>query len=320
MRKLTAFGWLVAAFAVMPAQAVEIPSGSPFDARIQHVKYNAGDVVTVRAVTGLGGRIVFGEGEEIKDVATGFTEGWELRDRANVLYVKPQSVKLDDGTVRQPKEGEWDTNLMVKTMVGDTPRFYDFDLKLIGQADTKDKSGDKSYASVESRRASFRVVFEYPDEQAAKSKAERERKVANAASNYANAPKNWDYTMQAGKSSSEILPTMAYDDGRFTFLRFAPDRPLPAVFEVAEDKSESVVNWHIEQNDLLVIHSLAREFVLRHGTAVVSVYNEGYGRVGLGPIDGTSIPSLKRSVKADAEEVVKSQGKKKPVAHEENGQ
>lgn len=74
--------------------------------------------------------IVFAADEEVLDVASGFTQGWEFSDRRNILYVKPKSIKTGNGQeaiVMAPEARKWDTSLMVTT----NRRMYDFDLKLL---------------------------------------------------------------------------------------------------------------------------------------------------------------------------------------------
>ena len=48
------------------------------------------------------------------------------------------------------------------------------------------------------------------------------------------------------------MPTLVFDDGRFTYFRFPGNRPVPAVFAVLADDSETVVNTRM-QDDLLVV-------------------------------------------------------------------
>ncbi|MBD4491539.1 TrbG/VirB9 family P-type conjugative transfer protein, partial [Xanthomonas citri pv. citri] len=108
---------LAAVLVSVPAFAMDVPSSSRFDNRIQYVNYNVGDVVLVRALPGLGVRIVFAPGENIVDVGTGFSQGWEFRKSGNILFLKPKSVKTggNDGQVMAPEAGKWNTNLMVTT-------------------------------------------------------------------------------------------------------------------------------------------------------------------------------------------------------------
>jgi P-type conjugative transfer protein VirB9 len=266
------------------AFAIDVPQGSKFDSRIQYVDYNPGDVVVVRAVPGLGARIVFGPGESILDVASGFTQGWEFADRRNILYVKPKSIKGENQQPSMsPEAGKWDTNLMVTTNV----RMYDFDLRLL--------PGSNRGRAPSDQRIAYRVEFRYPADDAAKAKLAAEKQRAQAKLDAKPAPRNWNYSMQVGKKSESIVPTMAYDDGRFTYLQFPNNRDFPTVFIVAPDKSESIVNTTVEK-DVLVIHRVSPELVLRLGNAVVGIYNDSFDLDGVPPTNGTTVPGVKRVI------------------------
>ncbi|MEW1489986.1 P-type conjugative transfer protein VirB9 [Escherichia coli] len=283
---------LACAFGSTAALAVDVPSSSRYDNRIQYVNYNPGDVVLVRALPGLGARLVFGPDEEILDVASGFSQGWEFSDRRNILYVKPKSIKQGENQILSPKAGDWDTNLMVTT----NKRMYDFDLKLMASAGSDGKP-------VPNQRVAYRVQFLYPGEARAKERAEERKRAAQAKLDVTPPPMNWHYSMQIGDKSEGIAPTMAYDDGRFTYLRFPNNRDFPAAFIVAADKTESLVNSHIDPNtpDVLVIHRVSPELVLRLGNAVVGVYNESYDPDGLPPTNGTTVPGVQRVIKSGEE-------------------
>lgn len=270
--------------------AADIPQGSKFDNRIQYVNYNAGDVVVVRSIAGTGSRLVFSANETILDVASGFSQGWEFSDRNNVLYIKAKSLKGENGMAPMPPEaGKWDTNLMVKTNL----RLYDFDLKLL--------SGSSSARVPANQQIAYRVEFKYPEEEAALAKQHEEKKKAQAKLDAESEPRNWNYSMQIGDASDNIAPTMAYDDGRFTYLKFPNNRDFPAAFLVASDKSESLVNSHIDpaKPDVLVIQRVSREMVLRLGNAVVGIYNDSFDADGIPANDGTTVPGVKRILRAE---------------------
>ncbi|WP_281661159.1 P-type conjugative transfer protein VirB9 [Microvirgula aerodenitrificans] len=277
---------LVAAFSAV--NAADVPQGSRFDNRIQYVNYNAGDVVVVRAVAGLGTRVVFAPGETILDVASGFTQGWEFSDRRNILYIKAKSLKGEQGQPPMtPESGKWDTNLMVTTNL----RMYDIDLHLL-----PGNNSGKAPAS----RVSYRVEYKYPADELAAARALAEKDAAQARLDAKPAPRNWNYSMQIGEASDNIAPTMAYDDGRFTYLKFPNNRDFPAAFLVAADKSESLVNSHIDPDmpDTLVLQRVAKAMVLRLGTAVVGVYNDAFDPDGVPATEGTTIPGVKRVIKS----------------------
>ncbi|MEO7007954.1 MAG: TrbG/VirB9 family P-type conjugative transfer protein, partial [Caldimonas sp.] len=102
-----------------------------------------------------------------------------------------------------------------------------------------------------------------------------------------------------GKASGDIVPSLVFDDGRFTYLRFSGNREVPAVFNVLADGSETLVNTRME-GDLLVVDRVSRQLMLRSGAAVVGLWNEAFDPEGVPPQDGTTVPGVRRELKADA--------------------
>jgi P-type conjugative transfer protein VirB9 len=274
--------------------AADEPQGSKFDNRIQYVNYNAGDVVVVRTVAGIGTRIVFAPNETVLDVASGFTQGWELAHRRNILYIKAKSIKTDQNSpTKSPEPGAWDTNVMVTTNL----RMYDLDLKLLSGSNNSGKPPSD-------QRISYRVEFRYPADNQAAEDALASKNRKKAALEVKPNPNNWNYSMQIGDLSENIAPTMAYDDGRFTYLKFPNNRDFPSAFLVALDKTESLVNSHIDPAfpDTLVLHRVSKEMVLRLGKAVVGIYNDSFDPDGIPPVEGTTVPGVKRTIKAGGNE------------------
>lgn len=110
---------------------------------------------------------------------------------------------------------------------------------------------------------------------------------------------NTRYAIAEGAASADIVPTLIFDDGRFTYLRFPGNQEVPAVFHVLGDGSESVVNARME-GDLLVVDRVSRRLMLRAGSAVVGVWNEAFDLTGRPPEDGTTVPGVQRVLKAEA--------------------
>lgn len=272
------------------AMAVNVPQGSKFDNRIQYVNYNSGDVVVIRAVAGIGLRLVFAPNETILDVASGFTQGWEFSDRRNILYIKAKSIKGDENQPPMaPKPGQWDTNLMVTTNL----RLYDLDLHLLPGSNNSGKASSH-------QRLCYRVEFKYPLEEQAAAKALADKQQAEAKLDVQPEPRNGNYSMQVGDDSENIAPTLAFDDGRFTYLRFPNNRDFPSAFLVAPDKTEVLVNSHIDSAmpDTLIIQRVAKEIVLRLNQAVVGIYNDNFDADGIPADQGTTIPGVKRVLKS----------------------
>jgi len=300
------------ASACIAVPAAEVPQGSKYDGRIQHVDYNPGDVVVVNAVAGIASRLVFAPGEKILDVASGFTQGWEFSDRRNILYIKAKSIKGESGQPPMlPIPCRWNTNLMVTTNL----RMYDIDLHLLppastpragaaAPAKTKTTPAGRAKAGTECSRGgariTYRVEFRYPADEASAAQTAAEKARLSAKLEAKPQPRNWNYSMQVGDDSDNIAPKAAYDDGRFTYLRFPNNRDFPAAFLAGPDGSESLVNSHVDRDDpgMLVLHRVSPRVVLRLGKSVVAVYNDSFDADGLPSKDGTSVPGVKRILKS----------------------
>jgi type IV secretion system protein VirB9 len=110
---------------------------------------------------------------------------------------------------------------------------------------------------------------------------------------------NTQYSVAEGAGSQDIVPTLVFDDGRFTYLRFPGNREIPAVFHVLGDGSETLVNARMEE-DLLVVDRVSRRLMLRAGSAVVGLWNEAFDLDGKPPGDGTTVPGVQRVLRADS--------------------
>ncbi len=252
--------------------ALDIPVQSRFDSNIQTTRYNAQDVVELTAYPGYVTHVVFDSDEKILKVMSGFLGAWETSSEGNNLFIKARSVtgKSVDAegkevkTEVKPTPAKWQTNLVVVT----NKRYYTFLLKL-------------GAGTAGERQNTYRLTFSYPEEIArraaeakARAQADESRQVKENA-----AARNWDYAMQVGKDSRDIAPVAAWDNGVFTFLKFAKKSEIPAVFYVAPDGQETLTNTHVEpEQNLVVIHRLGRQFVLRLDKAVVGVLNQGFDK------------------------------------------
>lgn len=104
---------------------------------------------------------------------------------------------------------------------------------------------------------------------------------------------NAQYALATGPASDDLVPTLVFDDGRFTYLRYPPGQAVPAVFEVLGDGSETLVNTHMDA-DLLVVDRVARQLMLRAGQAAVGIWNDAFTSQGLATETGSTVPGLRR--------------------------
>jgi type IV secretion system protein VirB9 len=82
---------------------------------------------------------------------------------------------------------------------------------------------------------------------------------------------NWKYSYTGDAS---LAPVTVFDNGQFTFFKFKDggSSRLPSVFIVDKHQNETLVNYHM-QGSYLVVNAVAKEFTLRDGETVTSIYN-----------------------------------------------
>ncbi len=291
--------WLaVATIALVPmvCMAGQTPKPGKYDARIKHVIYNAQDVVRIIGHYGYSTHIEFAQGEKIENVALGDSLAWEVAPIGNDLFVKP----------REPKAT---TNMTVLT----NKRVYNFILTA-----NKEKSPHN-------HNLFFQVTFRYPAQKAAKAQAaalaEAREKAARQTKKMlavtAHNPRNWDYY---ARGDDAVTPTMVWDDGTYTYMEFAGNRDMPAVFVVDGadgTKGEALVNTHVEECTLaqptecprdtgvtggstIVVHRTAPKFILRRGQLVAAIINKSYDPAGVANRTGTFSPHVRRIIKKGA--------------------
>lgn len=188
------------------AHAATLPSGGSKDIRIRTAVYDPDQVFVVETDLRFATTIRFAEGERFTAVIAGDTESFEinpLADLGNVIAIKPHVA----GAV---------TNLTVLT----NRRSYAFELR---EGTIKGRTG-----------RFYEVRFRYPEDE--RKKAARSASFAKAF----QAPKNYAYAV-SGKADFE--PASVYDDGRFTYFRFAEGTRQPAIFKAGKDGRERTVNW-----------------------------------------------------------------------------
>jgi type IV secretion system protein VirB9 len=84
--------------------------------------------------------------------------------------------------------------------------------------------------------------------------------------------RNHAYSYQG---SAKALPLQMFDDGQSTYFAFGHDEDLPAIFAVDPDGAEAVVNSHMLLG-FIVVDRIAPGFVLRRGSEVTKVFNDGW--------------------------------------------
>ena len=73
------------------AFGLNIPKASSFDKKIVFAVFNPHDVLQITAANGYVSVIEFAKNERIVNISTGFSDGWEITDRDNLLFIKPKA-------------------------------------------------------------------------------------------------------------------------------------------------------------------------------------------------------------------------------------
>jgi type IV secretion system protein VirB9 len=77
------------------------------------------------------------------------------------------------------------------------------------------------------------------------------------------------------QGSAQTVPLRVFDDGLDTYFAFRREEELPAIFAVDPDGGEAVVNTRL-RDGYVVVDRVARAFILRRGSEVTRIYNDGF--------------------------------------------
>jgi type IV secretion system protein VirB9 len=258
---------IAAMLLVLCAAAANAAAPDPIGAtggehRIRTLLYSPIQVYRLRGWVGYHVDLEFEPGEAFVTLGGGDLEGLSYGAYANHLVLKPKAR-----TIR--------TNLTVFT----TRRTYIIDYTV--SAGVPDPIIDDLVYSLR---------FSYPP---ATGPTNAERVATDLNSAPAQRTQNIDYWFCG---HSDLQPVAVSDDGVHTRLRFAPGAEMPAIFVRADDGTESLLNYNIDAGDV-VIHRLARHFILRRGKLVGCIVNKGYSGAGERVPSGTVSPQVRRATK-----------------------
>lgn len=291
MKRLILFYLIITSIAF----AIEIPKATLYDKRIVYTDFNKDDVFQLYGKNGFTTVIQFANDEVVLDMASGFSQGWDIEDRRNFIFIKPKAYEsqfavdefgetVNKKSIIEPNSKDWKTNLIVLT----NKREYVFNLDLNVE--------HSSY---------YKLTFKYPQDEMLqeqqkliKQELEQEKQNIQTELNRNSIPRNWDYYMNINPESENISPIFAYDDGQFTYLGFDSTKDIPSVF-LYENEKESILNSHIKKDgnyDVLVIQKTASKIVLRSGKRIVGIWNKSFGINPLEEPKTTNSPSLVREV------------------------
>jgi type IV secretion system protein VirB9 len=226
------------------AQMLQVPISGAVDPRVRTVTFAEDAVVSLRGHYGYQMSVEFGADERIENVSIGDSLAWQVTPnrRADTLFLKP--IEFDAAT-----------NMSVIT----SKRRYTFQLS----AEDPAGPGDPNII--------YRVKFIFLPDATTPSAASTSPPpvvISNTAYTVSGSPKN--------------VPARIYDDGTSTYFEWAPGTATPAVFAVVPDGGESVVNF-IMRGNVMVVERLSPFFLLRNGADQTLVSNNGWREPAAGP-------------------------------------
>lgn len=232
----------------LAAHAAQMPVAGPEDPRIRTIAFDPSEVVVIKGHFGYQQMIQLADDEKVESLSIGDSLAWQVTPNkgGNLLFLKPVEPNAH-------------TNLSVVS----NKRSYAFELiavNLVAQV----------------AQMNYVVRFRYPQDEDAKVQAElagREHDDAQeTVPQHKVDPSSWNlgYTSQ-GKA--ELAPLHTFDDGTFTYFQFREHQDIPAIFLVADGKAESLLNYHVS-GQYIVVERTGRQFTLRSREGSVCVYNE----------------------------------------------
>jgi len=266
---------LVIASVLAGARPIQAASSSrpAQDPRVSAVTYNPQGVVRIFGRFRTVVELRFADDETIQHVAIGDATAWDVAVDKNVLFLK---LKAQNG----------DTNLIVtSTRASGQGRTYVFDLT----ADARRKTV----------KDAFVLRFDYPDDAKTRTEAAlsagaqalRLRLTALQLDRGAlEGHRNLDYSAQG---AGALQPSEVSDNGRFTLLRFPAGQPVPALYQVTADGTESLVPFDV-RGEFVVVHGVAAQFRLRRGRDVLCLYRRAPDPYGVNLGTHTASPAVDR--------------------------
>jgi type IV secretion system protein VirB9 len=249
------------------ALAEQVPLRGLIDPRVRTAVYDAAQVYRLQGFPGYALHLEFAAGEVFEGLGAGDIEAVSVVAEGNHLFLKPKASPVA-------------TNLTLLT----NRHTYLIDYRVSAR-----------HAIPEREELIFSVKFLYPGDTAeAAALAVAARRVSEALATPA-APLNRRYGFCGPKT---LRPIEAFDDGVQTRLKFPPRVDLPAIFVRNEDGTEALVNFTVE-GEGVVLHRVAKAFVLRRGHLTGCIVNEAFAGGGAALSSGTVSPTVERAAQGN---------------------
>jgi type IV secretion system protein VirB9 len=233
------------------------PAPGLLDSRIRSAAYSADQVYVLKGFVGYQTDLEFETGEHFLGLGAGDIEGISFVAEDNHLFLKPKAAKVG-------------TNLTILT----SRRTYQIDYSASpGRPDATEE-------------VTYVLRFGYPQAKASASA------VTEALNSDSHPARNFDYWFCGDPT---LKPTAASDDGVHTRLTFAGNAEQPAIFVRNEDDTESLLNFSMDEGDV-ILHRVARRLILRRGNLSACIVNKAFSGSGVRLKSNTVSSAVERSV------------------------
>ena len=254
--------WCAGCLAAALVRAQPVHATLQPDPRIRLVPYRADAVYRLRGYVGYQIDITFAPGERFVGLGVGDSKGITFAADSNHLFLKPSAARVA-------------TNLTVLT----NRRTYLFDYEA-GSNPPDPTGADVIYA----------LRFEYPVVPVRPASRERQRVETALQAAQSTGFRNYDYWYCGDPS---LKPVEAWDDGVRTTLVFGAHTELPAIFASNDDGSESLVNFGVRA-DRVIVQRIARRLILRRGKLAGCIVDRAFTGGGERLSSGTIAPNVDR--------------------------
>lgn len=220
------------------AEASAVPIAT--DSRVRTFVYGENEVFRITSKYGYQSNIEFGPKEEVETISVGDGVGFKVTPAGTRLFVKPM------------KEGVT-TNLTVVT----TKHAYQFELS----SEIK-KEEDVIYV----------VRFYYPNQDFDSARARpTDNSTSFESGALIDASYNFNYSLTG---PSDVAPMKVFDDGQFTFFKFAGNNAtIPTFYAVDRNGVETPLITRSD-GEYIIVERVLPQLTLRRGEQVVCVFND----------------------------------------------
>jgi type IV secretion system protein VirB9 len=248
------------------AIAETLPKSGQGDPRIRTAVYSSDEVYRLYGYVGYHLDLEFEADETFQALSGGDLEGLTYSAHGNVLTLKPKVA----GT---------EMNLAVTT----SKRRYYFEYSVSVRRPNPDVAP-----------VMYAVRFAYPPAHpSGDGLTDEERVQKDLTRARQTGARNTDYWFCGDNA---VKPTGASDDGVQTRITFPARSELPALFVRNDDGTESLLNFSIDQGDVL-IHRIAARFIVRRGKLTGCIVNKSFAGGGARLESGTVAPDVIRERK-----------------------